>query len=464
MLQRILPILMLASAFGMLESVAQTGDACSASWRTKAYDNFNLCLESPEASEFKQKACESARTDYSLMLRFCDDEAYPLSFRARVHFELGQMDLALADIDRAIAVESPFLDQEQLLALQADIRQQLDFEKGRSKLLTANDLIRNGGDLAEAERLIDEALALGVGDQKELAMRLRANLLNQSQDWAQARAQIDDLIAYLAPQQDGEIWKVRGDLSLRLEYPADAESDYTRALEAGLNETDQIHVFEQRSRIRFQTYDFDGAIDDLTRLIALRESWGAYALRGEVYFQQAKLAHADNDVSAAIRLFDGRESDQLVALHQRKARILKAKDDVSGALDAYGEALAIAATPTLQLERGEYLFLNRLYEAALADFEAVLTEPSATPDDLGQAHLRRGLIRHEWQEAEAALAAYRAFFYNAGSGDNATLQAIGRGMIATLQSNGYYDGNLSAWDEAIETALVNCVQDPNCKF
>ncbi len=334
---------------------------------------------------------EDAALNYTNALEYVsdsEDEANVLAERGFVHFELGQNEEALADLDRAIS-----LDPTLAIAYAYRSYVYTDQENSASAMADASRAVQLGDDLSAGTRsALLHALAFARADEGDLEAAI-----------VDATASIDAI--GVDDPNSARTLALRGRIYRDLEQYEQSLADLNQAIDVGAADIAALDGFYyQRSVTYYSIGDYESAISDQMASIGLEEATaGDYQYLGDIYYaagqyddaiasyqtaiqiepENARLHNylgdlyyeiddygsAGTEYAAAIRL-----DDQVALYHENLGFIQRQQEDYAGALASYDAALALdAERPFSYFGRAiaNYWLLNS--EAARDDFETALT-------------------------------------------------------------------------------------------
>jgi tetratricopeptide (TPR) repeat protein/predicted aspartyl protease len=198
--------------------------------------------------------------------------------RAQAHAALGKRDLAVADLDQALALKPEFVPA----------------------LMHRGELWLAGGDLTRAETQFAAALKASPAD-GDLALNI-AQIYDRHRRWPQAIAYDDVWIA--AHPKDSQLWQglnsrcwARAMLGKDLDKALD---DCDAAIKRGPRNS---QVFDSRGMVHLRLGRLHEAVDDYSAALKLqpKEAWSLYG-RGLAEQRLGLKAQGDADIAAALAL------------------------------------------------------------------------------------------------------------------------------------------------------------------
>jgi len=316
-----------------------------------------------------------ALADFDRALALDDKYNVALDLRGETYRQLAKYSEALADFDRALA-----LNEKNTWALAhrgETYRQLAKYPKALSdfdRALALNDkdtwaLALRGETYRQLAKypkaLADFDRALALDDKDTWALALRGLTYRLMKKYSEALADFDRAIAL----DDKDSWTLaqRG-LTYRLmeKYP-EALADFDRVI--ALNDK-YTWAFAQRGLTYRLMEKYPEALADFDRAITLNDklTW-ALALRGETYRLMEEYPEALADFDRAIALDD--RSAETLALRGKTYRLMEKYPE---ALADFDRAIALddKSVETLTL-RGKTYRLMEKYPEALADFDRAIT-------------------------------------------------------------------------------------------
>jgi len=212
-----------------------------------------------------------AVSDFTTALTASRDYAAALRARALSYSVLGQEKMALADLDRTLAVKLDDLGSWTL-------RGQIHMRRGEFEAAA--------GDFSHV-----------LKQSSDPALRLRRGTAYRGMSrYVEAQADLD--LAVSADPANPEAYYQRGLLAAAQEHWADAESDFNRAIERN---PDYIPAFLERGAARANAGAYPGAIADLSHYLAHAPNHTrALVTRADAHTKQGNHAAARADLRRAI--------------------------------------------------------------------------------------------------------------------------------------------------------------------
>lgn len=305
-----------------------------------AQDLFSRGHQAYNTGDF-QEAVEC----FSRAIRLRPEVSAGYRYRAYAWLELGERLRALNDLDQAIRLKP---DEEQLYA---DRAAELFAQRSYDQAIADCDLVlkRDPG-RADLHGLRGRCHA-GRGD-TDSALRDYAEAINGDPDNA-AR--------YF-------IW--RAQLNADCENFAAAEADCSRAITAGPEQAEPLHM---RAAIRQQNGDLDGAIQDFTDALRLDPKHAlAHLGRAICRFQRSDFTGAIEDCDTAVSLMPG-----VVKSYELRGSALMRLGHLDAALANFDEAVRLAPNSGVPLNfRAGLHYARKDYAAAVRDhMEALKRDP-----------------------------------------------------------------------------------------
>jgi tetratricopeptide (TPR) repeat protein len=245
--------------------------------------------------------------------------------------------------------------------------------------------------------------AIGHGHQRSEIFYERGLALNDLQDYSGAESDFTEAIARSEAitcgdftSRDFGIFSFRGLVRLqmaidedneeaRFKIVQDAESDFGKALEAGLNGIEWYF----RGTARAELGEYAGAEKDFGQAIMVGKEPGLGAAqfrRGQVREEQGNYQEAEADFTRAIEL--GRND---IDVYNSRAKVRMRLHKFSGAMEDFSEAIDRGRTDIgVYIQRGLALFLDDQLEEAERDFSYAITRDP----DLAEVYYHRGMTRH----------------------------------------------------------------------
>lgn len=347
-----------------------------------ADDEYAKCVDTELEEATRLEACETAAEAYRVRAEAGGTVAVSLYQRAFVLLNLGRYQEAISDLDAALELNASYVDQDAVRELRDQAAAALaQVGAGRDDLVRAVELFNAGGDPAEIERLVDAAIAAGVGDAQADAYRLRVNALSMQSKWPETETALTALIDLLGSEVDTELWKSRAELRNHIGDLAGAEADYGRVLDADLDAETRAETHRQRALIRAQRDDVDGALEDYALAIEAAPSAVLHYEQGELFRKRGAVNDATYAFDQAMSAPDA--SPSLIAAAWLGVALTNHEhgDPQNAVLDYHdffasvGEANAEVQGAAIQIietlrERGLY---DGAGEAWDAEFEAAIT-------------------------------------------------------------------------------------------
>lgn len=179
----------------------------------------------------------------------------------------------------------------------------------------------------------------------------------------------------------------------------EAFENYSTALTLPeLDETTQLDILLARGQVSERNQDFEQALADYTRAIALRPSLGrAFTCRGLLYLQRSDLTLALADFTESIAL----EPENARAWNNRGTVLLQC-NQLQRALADFDRALELCPTlPKALRNRGKTLYLLQQLAPALQTLNTAAQQPAAQSDP--EIYICRGLVHSELGHTAKAL-------------------------------------------------------------
>jgi tetratricopeptide (TPR) repeat protein len=324
-----------------------------------------------------------------------------------LHQGMGDDEQAIADYDRAIALEPDHarayhnrgvarFDQGDLEGAIADYTQAIALDPDCASAYYSRGVARHDrGDLEGAIADYTQAIALEPDDasayyNRGVARHDRGDLDGAIADYTQAIA-LDPYYAR-ACHGRGVARSDQGDLE-------GAIADYTQAIAL---DSDWASAYYSRASARYDQRDLEGAVADLDQVIALDpDDARAYYNRAIARYDQRDLEGAIADLDQAIAL----EPDDASAYYNRGlARY--GQLDLKGAIADYTQAIALDPDcASAYYNRGVARSDQGDLEGAIADY----TQAIALDPDHAWACYNRGLVRYDQGDLEGAIADFRRY-------------------------------------------------------
>ncbi|MDQ2808998.1 MAG: hypothetical protein M3Z04_19145, partial [Chloroflexota bacterium] len=272
--------------------------------------------------------------------------------------------------------------------------------------------------------------AIRINPQSSAAYFERASLYhNYKNDAAQALADINKALTLGPPT--AEMYHLRADLEGDLENFTAQLADLDQAVAVAPNET--APYWWRRDYYYWQSHQYDRAVADMSRVIALSNDYSAYQQRSLLYVLLEDYPHAISDAATVVQQEPDRASG-----YSAQTAIAFSRGDYPAALVAANNALDRAQAYEkldLQAARGRIYVRLKQYDAAKADLAAVL---SANP-----SHTLGILAQTEWvlaqgRAAESQVALDSCVEHNGGYGACYVLRAAqeaGRGATAAARAD-----------------------------
>ncbi len=359
--------------------------------------------EEGEGGALAAEAAEDER-GWAAFVRVPCPPAGILHTRAMCHLRAGAPDLALRDLDAALALERDF-------AASLAVRGELSLEAGRlgvaaqdaARLVTLRPrsipalvlrarVLERKGEIPAAKADLDAALRLSPDDEDALARR---GLLQQARgNWDGALQDFDRLIQK-HPRSAGP-WSFRAGVAAARRDYARAREDYETALTLDPRLSDAhlglARLLAETGRVREALTQLDRA------LILLPEDAALLAARGGLRVKNGDPDGASKDYDAAVAL---RPRDPVLVTNRGVTRQALGRPDL--ALADYGKAIEISPDfAPARLNRGLLLLLQHRAEEALIDLDRALEARG----DWNEAYLARARAREELGKPEEALVDY----------------------------------------------------------
>ncbi len=329
--------------------------------------------------------------------------------RGAGYFRKGENDQAIADFERAIALDPTYAAAY----------------RGRGGALGSK------GELDRAMKDLDEAIRLDPKDAR--AFNNRGYIWQQKNDFDRAIVDFDEAIR-LNPEDSkavnnrGYVWQRKGDLDRAL-------ADHEQAIRLAPN---FALAFVYRGLVFARKGDLDRAIADQTEAIRINPKYAmAYSYRGYYFDRKGDRDRAFADLNEAIRLdpkyvrayldrgtawehrsdFDRAVADYSEAIrldpknasaHFRRALVLTRNGAHDSAMADYNEAIRLNPTDPLAFNNRGSIFRSKGdLDRAVADFtEAIRLDPAypAALTNRGLAYESKHDIAHAQADFQAALA------------------------------------------------------------
>jgi tetratricopeptide (TPR) repeat protein len=276
--------------------------------------------------------------------------------RAEMHYEEGELELAMRDFARALSLEPTSI-----------------------RALVGLAVIRASvNELDQAIDLLDRALAHDPEDLS--ALHNRALVRYARGEFEEAIADFGAVIDRDA--EDGEAWLNRANARAETGAFDEALADATRASELL---ADSSRPLVDRAVIKRAMGDHDGAIKDFGEALERdAEDADALAGRGFIYLEHGHYEQAEKDLDAAIERQSWRG-----LLYYNRGNARGARGNFEGAIEDYTRAIEIDEDDIESLiNRGTaHLKLENL-KGALEDWDRALRIDPYQPE----AHLKRGAV------------------------------------------------------------------------
>ncbi len=434
-----------------------------------AAENYAICVDKERDAAERAQNCAEAIAAYTARIDGGDAHlAVALSQRADLYARQGRFEDALADLDRALALNADYVDRDTLSSMRDVTLGYLEqIGAGRDELQAALDLFNAGGDAAEVARLVGEALAEGLTEEGDvtIALQLRAAARMARREWGPAEDDLTALIGRVPDAEQGNFRTSRADVRLQRGDSEGAEADYGAALAGTLSEDQRLAALGARAELRRARGDSGGVVEDLSAYLRIRESLTALALRAEAHRSLGDLDAATADLTRMLELGID-DSHNLSETHRQRGAIAMRRGDLSAALADYDAAVAAEPRPRVLLERGDVRLADGLGDDAALDYEAVLADPEAPQKFRDLARLGVAKTFHHAGLADEAMAAYHAFFERLGGEEPAdpVVQRAALDLFQKLRDAGRYDGDGTVYDDELRAALRACVADSACRF
>lgn len=351
-------------------------------------DALRLTPESPVSLDIRARAWIAlqdfprALRDFDEAIRFSPNPSADLLMqRGQLHSEMGNLESAMQDLDRAVAVDPKHFNSALFRAKTLQRMRRLD--EANAEYDRAEKIEPGGGfvpltratvwrEQGEADRAIEELTkAIDSNATLDTAFMYRGQLRSEKGDFAWA---VDDFNrAIRLNDKDPLAYHNRGMANLGLKKFDAAYRDFSRALELNPNLKE---AYKNRSDLLIETGNFPLAEADASQAIRIDPAYAdAYRSRGDSRLMLGRHEEARQDYEQTLRLVP----EHATAL-SGLAKIAAAKGDMKGAREQLSRAVAAAPKElSLLLERADSSLLQGDLTAALADVEAVLALQSDQP-------------------------------------------------------------------------------------
>ena len=363
-------------------------------------DNYMLRAKAHEASG----ELDAALHDYQEASRLHPKNVAPLNAQAALWHKKGNLDKAIAALDRAVPLDDnpsltyrmraeAYRDKGDRKHAYADIGRALKFSWSVNGLKVRGHLRLQDGDSDGALHDADSMLKIEADNLDAIA--LRALAYASKKDYARALPDLNKIIATDA--NNVLAFAARGQVYLAKNDGARALTDFNRAID--------LHVVDAAPyRARASIYKSKGdaakAMSDLDQAIKLDSR------PAEPYFERAGLRKDNGKIDQALAdLNDGlsRQPDNVAALKTR-AQIKQSKGDAAGALSDYDAVLAREPKNTGMLRaRAEVLIQTKSHAKAIDDLDRVIR---LEPRD-AKTYYQRGLAHEQAEQPDMAIADYK---------------------------------------------------------
>jgi serine/threonine protein kinase/Flp pilus assembly protein TadD len=314
----------------------------------------------------------------SEIIAYDPKNAVAYAYRGRMFIYLSEPEKALADADRAIALNARLPDA----------------------FVTRGAVRRLFGEPSDASKDLDQAIRLKSDNPEALILRALVNSAagnkeQATQDYATAIARLNEALA--REPADALLYRTRGSAyANRHEYDT-AIADYDRAIK--LTNDDPL-ALSNRGVAYIAKRAYDQAIADLNRSIELNDKFfAAYNSRGYAFAQKGQQDQAIADYTQALALYP-----RYAPAYRNRGFSYNVKRDYKRAIADFDEAVKLNYRDAAALAGRGYA-LNELWllDEAIADLDRAV---SLNPDYY-YAYNNRGVAWERKKERELAIADYR---------------------------------------------------------
>jgi tetratricopeptide (TPR) repeat protein/S1-C subfamily serine protease len=343
---------------------------------------------------------QAAIDEYTLIIEQ-QPEAYAYNNRGNVRFDLGQKEAAIADYDRAIAIDYKYaVAYYNRGNVKSDLGQKAaaiaDFDRAIAIAPKSADAYINRGSARfalgqKATAVADFDRAIAIAPKYAKAYNNRGNVKSNLGQTAVAIADFD--LAIAIDPQFAQAYYNRGIARFALGQKATAIIDFDRAIVIAPK---YANAYINRGIARFALGQKVGAIADFDRAIAIDPQLAnAYNNRGNVKSNlgQKEVAIADFDRAIAL-------DPQLANAYYNRGIAKSDLGQKAAAIADFNRAITIDSKyANAYINRGIARFSLGQKEVAIADFDrAIAIDPQFT-----QAYYNRGIARFALGQKVAAI-------------------------------------------------------------